>query len=105
MCYGCEGEKSKKMSGNILQPAIIIHVSIFGAVFIFEAVFILEVIFIFARCCFGGRLATMLVDRYFHNHNFFLLQFSNFFLRYNLFSEKECSDQKPYLAKVVQSAQ
>ena len=49
LCDGCEGGESKKISDNILQPTIIIHVSIFGAVFIFEAVFILEVIFIFAR--------------------------------------------------------
>ena len=44
-----------------------------------------------------GRLAMTLVYRYFHRF------FPHFFPRRDLFSYKECSDQKTYLAKVDQS--
>ena len=46
-----------------------------------------------------GRLAMTVVYRYFHRF------FPHFFPRCDLFSYKECSDQKNYLAKVVRSAQ
>ena len=83
----------------------------------------------------GGQLATTLVDRYFHHywHERSALQsvavqavdwqrrqwplktslfsflfsppFHHFILRRDLFSQKECSDQKTYLAKVARNGQ
>ena len=54
----------------------------------------------------GGRLATMLVvtENVFIFIHFFRPPFFLFLLRRNLFSKRECSDQKTYLAKVEGSA-
>ena len=51
----------------------------------------------------GGRLATTLVAPI--NVIFFNFFSQFFFLRRDLSSQKECSDQKTYLAKVAQNAQ
>ena len=49
-------------------------------------------------------VAVQAVDWHADSRPLFSLLFSSF-LRHNLFSKKECSDQKTYLAKVGRSAQ
>ena len=61
---------------------------------------------LFGRCPSSGRLlANDVMATIFISLFFFFFFFFPFLLRRDLFSWKDCSDQKTYLAKVVQGLQ